>query len=232
MTAYEIVKYAHASIGVLALATFWIAAFARKGSPLHVGVGRVYLVTMAAIVATALPLVAVRIANGQFVTGTFFVLLLSLVATACFVAWTAIRRKRDRAAFLGRGYRALMASNVVAGAAAVVLGAMYSRWIFVAFGVFGVKLGWDMWKTLREENPAPNWWFVQHYQAMIGNGIATHIAFALIGLPRVFPNVSGGVLTYLGWLGPLAIGLTTQYLLDRKYVKKPVVAKRPAAATA
>lgn len=230
MTVYEIVKYAHASIGVLALATYWIAAFARKGSPLHVGVGRVYLVTMAAIVATAIPLVAARFLEGRYVTGTFFVLLLSLVATACFVAWTAICHKRDWRRFAGPGYRALMVSNVVAGAAAVTVGTMRSQWIFVAFGVFGAKLGRDMWKFLRDEAKAPNWWFVQHYQAMIGNGIATHIAFALIGLPRVFPNVSNGMLTYLGWLGPLAIGLTTQYLLDRKYVKKPVAAKRPAVA--
>lgn len=230
MTTYEIVKYAHASIGLLALATFWIAAFARKGSPLHVGVGRVYLVTMAAIVVTAVPLVAARFLEGRYVTGTFFVLLLSLVATACFVGWTAIRHKRDWRRFLGRGYRTLTVSNVVAGTAAIVLGAAYSQWIFVAFGVFGVKLGRDMWKFLRDDAKAPNWWFVQHYQAMIGNGIATHIAFALIGLPRVFPNVAGGVLTYVGWLAPLATGITVQYLLDRKYVKKPAVAKHPAAA--
>lgn len=232
MSAYEIVKYAHASIGVLALATFWIAAFARKGSPLHVGVGRVYLVTMAAIVVTALPLVVARFAKGQYVTGTFFVLLLSLVATACFVAWTAIRRKRDWHRFVGPGYRVLTASNLVAGAAAAGLGAMRSQWIFVAFGVFGMKLGWDMWKFMREETRAPNWWFVQHYQAMIGNGIATHIAFALIGLPRVFPELSSGVVAYVGWLGPLAIGITTQYLLDRKYVKKPAPAKQTAPAAA
>lgn len=232
MSAYEIVKYSHASIGALALIAFWVAAFARKGSPLHVGVGRVYLVTMAAIVATALPLVAVRFAKGQFVTGAFFVLLLSLVATACFVAWTAIRHKRDWRRFTGRGYRALMLSNFAAGTAVTVLGTIYSRWIFVAFGVFGAKLGWDMWKFLREETKAPNWWFVQHYQAMIGNGIATHIAFALIGLPRLFPDASTGVLTYVGWLAPLAIGITTQYVLDRKYVKKTAAARRTAPAAA
>ena len=231
MSAYEIVKFTHASIGALALVAFWVAAFARKGSPLHVGVGRVYLGTMTAIVLTALPLVAVRFAKGQFVTGSFFVLLLSLVATACFVGWTAIRHKRDWRRFAGTGYRVLMVSNFAVGVAVTVLGAMYAQWIFVAFGVFGTKLGWDMWTFLREETKAPNWWMVQHYQAMIGNGIATHIAFALIGLPKLFPDVRGGVLNYIGWLAPLAIGITTQYVLDRKYVKKPVV-KRAAAATA
>ena len=230
MSAYEIVKVTHASIGALALIAFWIAAFARKGSPLHVGVGRVYLGTMTAIVVTALPLVATRFVQGQFVTGMFFMLLLSLVATACFVGWTAIRHKRDWRRFVGTGYRTLMASNLAIGVAVTMLGTIHSRWIFVAFGVFGTKLGWDMWKFLREETRAPNWWMVQHYQAMIGNGIATHIAFALIGLPRLLPDVSTGALTYVGWLAPLAIGITTQYLLDRKYVKKPMAAKRAAAA--
>ncbi|MCA1713620.1 MAG: hypothetical protein LC715_00305 [Gammaproteobacteria bacterium] len=44
------------------------------------------------------------------------------------------------------------------------------------------------------------WWLVEHYSAMLGNGIATHVAFVSIGLPRLLPAVDGVGLHYLGWL--------------------------------
>lgn len=228
MTAYEVFRFAHVAIGALALVTFWLAAFARKGSPLHVGAGRVYLVVMAGVLVTAVPLVAQRFMMGQWVFGMFFVLLLSLVATALSGGYTAIRHKRDWRRYVGSGYRMLMVSNLAVGAVVLTIGAWQSRWILLAFGAFGVKLARDMLRFARQE-PAPNWWFVQHYQAMIGNGIATHVAFLLIGLPRLLPDADARLLGYVGWLAPLAIGIGLQYMLDRKYVKK-AVSKRVVAA--
>lgn len=42
MTAYEFVRYLHASLGAIALLTFWIAGLSAKGSPRHRLAGKIY----------------------------------------------------------------------------------------------------------------------------------------------------------------------------------------------
>ena len=81
MTTYEIIRSTHGLIGVLALATFWIAGLSRKGSPLHKLAGKVYLVTMAAILATTLPMAIIILARGVKVAPFLFYLIV-ITATA------------------------------------------------------------------------------------------------------------------------------------------------------
>ena len=53
---------------------------------------------------------------------------------------------------------------------------------------------------------------------MIGNGVATHIAFLSIGLPKLLPMLSGPVLQNLAWLGPLMLSIIAGIYLNRKYM--------------
>ena len=64
MTAYQMLVTAHIAAGSVALLTFWTAAIARKGSPLHVGVGKVYPGALLAVLVSALPMAAVFYASG------------------------------------------------------------------------------------------------------------------------------------------------------------------------
>ena len=43
----------HIAVGAVVLVLFWVPAFAKKGSPLHVNVGKVYVASMYVVVATA-----------------------------------------------------------------------------------------------------------------------------------------------------------------------------------
>ena len=72
----------------------------------------------------------------------------------------------------------------------------------------------------------------QHYTAMIGNGIATHIAFLGIGLLRLLPSVNGTVLHYLSWFGPLAVAIIAKVVLDRRWEPRPAMKPVPAVARA
>lgn len=56
MEFYRILVVIHVIAGVVALLTFWTTAFARKGSPLHRGVGKAYLLAMIGICVTAVPM--------------------------------------------------------------------------------------------------------------------------------------------------------------------------------
>ena len=216
MSTYEIIRSTHGLIGVLALATFWIAGLSRKGSPLHKLAGKAYLVTMAAILATTLPMAVIILARGVKVAPFLFYLIV-ITGTACWISWRAIRDKRDYRAYTGRTYQALALLNLAGGAWILALGVAQGQLVYGVFSLIGLYGGYDMLRSVRRPPTDPRWWLREHFRGMIGNGIATHIAFLAIGLPRLLPQLAGSTLQTLAWLLPLALGLVLRALLERKY---------------
>lgn len=222
MSLYKIVLSLHGLLGALALVTFWIAGMTRKGSPVHRAAGKVYLAAMVVLLASAVPL-AIRLGvQEHWVAGVFMAYLLVITSTSVWASWRAIRDKRDWAAYTGRVYRALAWLNVASGAVILGLGLFYTtqlKWIFVGFSLIGLLGGRGMLRFARERPTNPKWWLGEHFGAMLGNGVATHIAFLSIGLPKLLPMIAGPVLQNAAWLGPLAIAVVARVLLDRKYMK-------------
>jgi hypothetical protein len=227
MSLYKIVLSLHGLLGVLSLATFWIAGLTRKGSPVHRAAGKVYLAAMAVLLVSAVPL-AIRIGvQKHWVAGVFLAYLLVITTTSVWLSWRAIRDKRDWAAYTGRFYRVLAWLNVASGAVILVLGLFYTnqmKWIFVGFSLIGLLGGHGMLRFARERPADPKWWLREHFGAMLGNGVATHIAFLSIGLPKLLPMIAGPVLQNVAWLGPLSIAVVVRLLLNRKYMKPRVAA--------
>lgn len=229
MNAYPLIVAVHGAVGVLALLTFWTAAFARKGSPLHRRVGQGYLLAMLGIIVTALPLAAYKFAQGQPVTATFLAYLVVITATGVWGAWRAIRDKHDVARYTGPVYAGFAWLSLLSGVAVFALGVKVGAPLLMGFSVIGLFTGQDMLRKRRHRErlaAQPRWWLVEHYSAMLGNGIATHIAFLSIGLPRLLPAVDGVALHYLGWFGPLVVAVIAKVMIDRRW--KPKMKKAPA----
>ena len=234
MTAYQILVAAHGTVGVLALMTFWSAAFLRKGSSLHRRVGQGYLLAMVGIVATALPMAAVKVAAGQAVIATFLAYLVVITATGVWGAWRAIRDKHDVVRYTGPVYAGFAWLCLLSGVAVFALGVRVGSPLLMGFSVIGLFTGQDMLRKRRHPGrlaAQPRWWLVEHYTAMLGNGIATHVAFLAIGLPRLLPAVDGAALHYFAWFGPLVVALVAKVLVDRRWKPKARRAA-PAMATA
>ena len=228
MNARAIELAAHVAPGVLALLTFWIAALARKGSGPHRLAGKVYLLAMLALLLPAVPLSwrVLQYFNTGF--GVFLFYLLLITVTALWQGWFAIRDKRDFARYTGRGYRRLAWANLVAGAGVLVLGLALQQPIFVGFSLPGLLGGRGMLVTAHRGARHPRWWMGEHLSAMLACGVATHIAFLSIGLPRLLPSLAGEGLRIFAWLAPLAIAALLRVWLLRKYLPKPA----PSAAAA
>lgn len=218
----------HAVIGTVALATFWTAAFAKKGSPLHKRIGKIYLLAMIGIVITALPLAVAAALEGQWVGAAFLGYLVVLVSHACRLAWLSIRWKRDFKRYVGTGYRVSNIILAVTGLAVAGLGLQYGAWILVIFGLIGPLGALEARKFIRNGPASPKWWLKEHYGAMIGNGVATHIAFLQIGLMRLIPELSDTIVQNLAWFGPLAIAIAAGFWLDRRYMRPRRTSARSA----
>lgn len=220
MSVYSAILSVHAAVGVVALAAFWSAAFLRKGSPLHRRAGQAFLLAMAGILATGVPMAAHQALQGRTVTATFLAYLLVITATGVWQAWRAIRDRHDIARYTGPAYVAFAVLSLLSGVTVLAIGLRQGAPLLMGFSGIGLFAGIDMLRK-RHRRAAlaaqPRWWMVEHYTAMAGNGIATHIAFLSIGLPRLLPGLDGTALHYTAWFGPVLVAIVAKVLLDRNY---------------
>lgn len=224
MTGYALFVTLHVSAGVLALITFWLNAAMRKGGATHRLVGRVYLLAMTAVALSGVPLVVQRVIDGHPITAAFLGYLLVLTATATWQLWRAVRDRGSVERYTGPVYRALAFANIASGAAVLLLGLHAGQPLLIGFSTVGLFAGTDMLRKRTRLAQQPLWWREEHYSAVLAAGVATHIAFLSLGLPRLLPAVNGAALHYAAWFGPLVVALAAKWWLDRHY-RRP----RPAA---
>jgi len=215
----------HAAVGTTALVTFWIAGMSKKGSPIHKTAGKVYLLAMVGILLSAFPMATFIALSGKPVIGGFLLYLLVITMTSVWNSWRSIRDKRDWKRYTGPIYKTLMVLNLLSGLAIAGTGlfvAEQMQMVITSFSLIGILSAYAMYKFQREAPTDPRWWMREHLTAMIGNGVATHIAFMQIGLPKILPMFSGPVLVNISWMGPLLIAVVAGTYLTKKYAPKRV----------
>ncbi len=222
MNAYTVTLITHLALGGAALLSYWVAALARKGSSPHKLAGKLYLLSMIGLLIPAIPL-SLRIAWLKSpVFGAFLFYLLLITVTALWRGWFASRHKRDFARYTGAGFRRLAWMNLIAGASVLVLGALQVNAVFMGFSLVGLLGGAGMLRLARRGPVQSRWWLAEHYGAMLGAGVATHIAFLSLGLPRLLPGLSGPTLQNIAWLGPLVAAGLARAWLNGSYRLPPV----------
>ena len=223
-TAYQSLLLAHGLCGLVALIAFWIAAFAKKGSPLHLKVGKTYMLAMIGIVVTALPMAAIIAGRGKPGIATFLLYLVVITATGMWLGWRAVKRKRDQPAFRDRAYVVVAVLNLVASAIVFAVGLAMSQALLMGFSAVGTITGVQMLMRRARPMDTPRWWLQEHFSAMIGCGVATHIAFLAIGLDRIVRAVGIDPPSWyhlIAWFLPLAVSFVVAARLQRKYMSKP-----------
>lgn len=228
MNLYVAFKLIHVALGCVALVSFWTAGMARKGSPLHVGAGKLYLGSMTGLLAATVPMCWLAWFAGHQKMVMFLLYLLVITSTSVWLSWRAIRDKRDWARYTGLAYRTLMWLNLAAGAGIALFGLFVAdrmQLIIVSFSLIGL-LGFRNMRRFAAQPPTEaHWWLRQHLNAMLGNGVATHIAFLSIGLPKLLPWLAGPVFQNVAWLAPLGVAALAGVYLSRKYPGAPGRAK-------
>jgi hypothetical protein len=235
MSTYSILALIHIALGVVALLTFWCAGLARKGRPLHRAAGKLYLGSMAGLLATAVPMGLTLFQLRGPVTGSFLLYLVLITATSVWSAWRAIRDKRDFARYTGPVFRGLMWANLAGALGIAYVGlalAQQMQLVIVGFSAVGLVAFVQMRRVIARGDADPRWWLREHLSAMLGNAVATHIAFLAIGLPRLVPALQNAVWINLAWLAPLGLAALSGVLLRRKYLPERAAPAAPLGATA
>jgi hypothetical protein len=149
-----------------------------------------------------------------------------LVSTSCWSSWRAIRDRHDPRRYFGPVYLLLVGLTLTAGVGISLLGLNIGSSLLSIFGLVGLFVGIGSVRAWHRSGSDPKWWLKEHYGAMIGNGVATHIAFLGIGLRKLIPGADHAALQLFAFTAPLLAAVVAGWWLNRKYGGK----RRPAQA--
>lgn len=223
MSAYKVLVNVHVIVGVIALISFWLAAFLRKGSSAHRAVGQIYLVMMLGILISGAVMAAFRFREGHVVAGAFLGFLAVFTANSTWRMWRGIKDRDDVTRYTGLVFQLSALSVLVYALGVLWLGARHGSILMIGLSAIGIYAGVMLLRQrLRRAQLAARsrWWMTEHYSAMLANGIATHVAFLTLGLPRLLPMLNGQVLGHLAWFGPIVVAILVKRRLDRRW--KPI----------
>jgi hypothetical protein len=213
----DLLLLAHVAGGAIALVSFWVPAFARKGGPLHRKAGRVYVKGMSVVVATSVPLSLVSFARGQWLAGTFLLYLFVITSTALYTGTRALKSKAGPHLYVTPLYVLCAWATLLSGLAVLIVGIATKTWLLAGFSLIGLTAGPSALAFMRKPPDDPRFWWYEHFGGMIGTGIAAHVAFLNFGAQRLIPGFSLGDWGMLAWFLPVVAGLVATSRIEAHY---------------
>jgi hypothetical protein len=205
----------HIVAGVLVLVCFWATLLAPKGGLRHRRVGRTYLLLLLPLLASVLP-ISLHYAQGDPARIARLVYLSTVVASAGWTAWRAVKDRRAPERFRGPVFRALAVALTASGVA--LLGIGIGEWdvLTVGFSVIGIVYGGAMLGFLGTK-PAADWWLTWHLNGVCLLFAATHASFIGLAARTLFPEQAGQEMHAATQLGTIAFAYGLRQWLGRRY---------------
>jgi len=218
MELFEMGRLLHSTAGIVALASFWVAALAHKGGAKHRRAGRVYLASLLAVMTLSSLMVAGKAVSGDPGIAIFLAFLISMVGTASWLMWFSIRRRREPEALTGGVYRGLALWLMLAGGSLFVLGASRGLPLTMFLSLLGVGFGANMWRLALAPARDGRWWLAHHMNGAMLNFIATHDSFLALGVGTVVPALRQGLPRMLVAVTVTILGLSLRVWMARRPV--------------
>ena len=220
--AYRSLLYVHIAAGFLSLTVFFVPAFARKGSRLHVRAGWIYVWGMAVVVTTALLLSLLMVGRGNWEFGLFFCFLSLITAGPLYYGTVIVRYRgrpvpprvrRLRLVFLAG---AALLTPVLLLAGGGWLGARPNPLLLV-FGLLGLTTWPEWWAIWRNHQPTSDNWLFEHVRGLLVSSIAAFTAFFAFGGARLFAGLFVGPWSVVPWIIPTVVGTAVIHHYRRKF---------------
>jgi hypothetical protein len=221
MDLYSFGRILHVSVGAITLATFWIAALAKKGGILHRRAGAIYLVSLIAILATAGLMLLGRLSHGDTSTAVWIGLLMIFIGTSAWLAWSSIRQQQNVALLTGRLYKVLALFNIAAGVLMVGLFFLTRFPLILILSSVGFAMGTAMWRLVLRGPRDHRWWLEQHMNAAAVNFAATHDSFLSLAVGSVIPVLREPWPRALIAVSVLSAALVLRIWMGRAYLGSP-----------
>lgn len=208
-TAADVILWVHITAGVAALLAGLGAMVTAKGRHRHRRAGRIYVWSMAVVVATVVPLFAF---DPTELVLQFLLLVAVFSGYLAFSGYRVLSRKRPRNDAASIDWIAACAVILACvglaamGGYLLVAGTSFGL-VMIVFGLIGGAFGVEDLRTFRSDGSEER--IVDHLSRMVGAFIATVTAVVAVNLTMV-PAV-------VAWLLPTAVGVPLIVYWQRKY---------------
>ena len=233
--------YLHIALGAIALLLFWLPVIARKGSKLHINVGKVFYYIMLIVAGSGVLMTLIGLADpvGIYINSrqlppeqidrmmlwripfTYFLLLLSILTWVTVRhAIGALRAKADRSLLRNWTYQGPVFLLFPVALFVGWQGMSINMPLLLIFAVVSLITASTISLYVFKADVKPRAWIIEHFSAMVGAGIAVYTAFFAAGGRRVLSQWLPGDWQLVSWLAAPVIGLTILVTLTGYYKRK------------
>lgn len=216
----------HVAAGFTSIIIFWLPIFLKKGSNLHVKIGKVYVFLMWIVVFSAAMLSIKNILIGSYIMAAFLGFLTFITANPLWYGIAILKNKKG----LSLSYRkkhmsfniAIFSAGILLLVYGIYLGGKNAGILMIIFGILGITTGGDVITMYRNPEKKSNW-IQEHIGGMLTSGIAAYTAFAVFGGSSFFGNIFTGYWSILLWTMPTVVGVIIIRYYKKAYLKKKQV---------
>ena len=217
---YQTVLHLHTMVGTVVLASFWITALSRKGGHLHRLTGKVYLIGIALILVSVIPMIIIAIQGNHYSSALGLGFLSVMTFTAGWIARKSIALKNDLGRYTGSGFKALAIILTTFGFAVLLLNILHGTILYAFFACTGLTLAGSMWHILFVKDVKPNWYLHQHLNGVALLFAATHASFLRFGLTKLVPLIPDSEeFNTVSQMSVILLALFLRLTLARNYIK-------------
>jgi uncharacterized membrane protein len=210
----------HALVGSTALVSFWVAALARKGRSVHLAAGRIYLLSMCAVLLTTAPIILHFYYQGDVQRALTLVYLFFVTLSAMIFLFFSIRKKGSLAAYRNHLYKVYSLFMIVFGLFIFSLGLqnplLVKKLLLFGFSSIGLVIGLSMAQLAWTRTVDQRWWLQQHLNGAMVAFAATHASFLGLGLRKMIPALSGDWMHTLTQISVIGLAYVLRIYLGRR----------------
>ena len=217
----------HITAGFTSIIIFWLPIFLKKGSNLHVKIGKLYVLLMWVVVITAALMSIKNIIIGAYTMAAFLGFLAVITANPLWYGIAVLRHKKG----LGESYRkkhmmfnaTIFITGILLVIYGIYLGGEGAGVLMLIFGILGITTGREVVLMYRNSGEESNW-MAEHIRGMMTSGIAAYTAFAVFGGGNFFREYLTGYWSVVPWVMPTIVGLVIIKYYKKSYMKKQKLA--------
>lgn len=223
---YQLILQIHFTIGMAALVSFWVAALSKKGGIIHRKAGQMYVLSMACILVSVIPMINNAINEGRSSSALGLAYLFVLAFTAIWVAWRSIKDKRDFYSYNSIFFKGLAIFLTTFALLILALSIKGASLLYAVFALTGIVFGGSMGKIALQSTPGPRWSLSQHLNGVALIFAATHGSFFRFGLAKLLPIPDSPELNTFAQISIIVLALILRLWLGRNYLgrkKKKII---------
>jgi hypothetical protein len=238
---HKLILNFHIILGAATLVIFWLPVITKKGSKMHINIGKIYTYSMYAISISGIFLttialidpIGVRVPNKTLTLAqkeellevnrnlSLFLMMLSfLILTNVRHSILVLKAKKSRSILKSWSHVALVSSLTLLAIIVNIIGWLDTNWLLIIFSGISLFSSYGMWHYLFKSKLKQREWIIEHLNNILASGIGLYTAFFAVGGRHLMSEILPGSWQILAWITPAIVGVFFSVRATKKFEQK------------